>query len=168
LRKKGAIIIVLFILNVLIWGLILPSKQNQLDKLVTEYTELRNKIKQEGLMGYEYIYRKKEEVGEFEKKLRNTSDFPKLISYLFEQSYLAKVDLMNISYTFEEKKDVKLQKVILNITVDGSYEGIRKYMYSLEKGSHFFEISGIKIVKRVPGVSANIFIITYLKERVDG
>ncbi len=164
MKKKGAIVVILFILNVLIWSIILPSKQNQLNKLVSEYTELRNRVKHEGITGYEYIYKMKEEVGEFEKKLRSTNNFPKLISYLFEQSYLAKVDLMNISYTFEEKKDVRLQKVILNITLEGPYENIRRFIYSLERGSHFFEISGIKINKKIPVITVNLFINTYLKE----
>lgn len=166
MRKKSVIIIILFILDMLLLVVVLPSKQNQLNKMISDYTELRNKIKQEGLMGYEYMYKKKEEVGEFEKKLRTTKDFPKLISHLFEQSYLSKVDLMNISYTFEEKKDIKLQKVILNITVDGTYEGIRRYIYSLERGSYFFEVSGIKINRKVPLISANIFVNTYLKEEI--
>lgn len=166
MRKKSVIIIVFFILNILFWTVILPSRQNQLNNLVGEYTTLRTKIKQEGIMDYEYIYKKKEEVGEFEKRLRTTKDFPKLISHLFDQSYLAKVDIMNISYTFEEKKDMKLQKVSLNITVDGTYEGIRKYVYSLEKGSHFFEITGIKVTRKIPFISANLFINTYLKEEI--
>ncbi|MCX7770089.1 MAG: type 4a pilus biogenesis protein PilO [Proteobacteria bacterium] len=164
MKRKGIIFILFFLINLLFWFVFLPSKQNQLDRLISEYSALRNKIKNEGLSGFEYIYRMKEEVGEFEKRLRTSKDFPKLISYLFEQTYFAKIDLMNITYSFEEKKDVKLQKVMLNITVDGTYEGIRKYIHTLERGSHFVEINGIKLTKKPPLVSANLLIHTYLKE----
>lgn len=166
MRRKSIILVIFFIINVIFWGVVLPSRQNQLNGLVSEYSDLRNRVKQEELIGYEYIYRKKEEVGEFEKRLRTYKDFPKLISYLFEQSYLSRVDIMNISYTMEEKKDVKLQKVILNITVDGTYEDVRKYIYSLEKSAHFFEITGMKIIRKLPIISANIFVNTYLKEEI--
>lgn len=164
MRTKGLFVIVLLILNILLWTLIIPSKENHLNRAVSEYSTLRTAIANEGLSGYQEIYKKKEEVGEFEKKLRTTKDFPKLISYLFEQTSANRVDIMNINYSFEEKKELKLQKVILNITVDGSYEGLRRFIYSLEKGSHYFQVSGIKIMRKQSLVSANIILNTFLKE----
>jgi Tfp pilus assembly protein PilO len=155
-------------IDVIILAFLIPYRQNKLFDAISQYTVLRNTIKKEGLLDFKEVFKKKEALGEFEKRLRSDKDFPKLIRYLFEQSAVSKVELMNINYTFEEKKDVRLKKVTLNITVDGEYEGIRRFIYTLEKGTYFFEISGTKIIRKPPMVSANIILHTYLKEDVNG
>ncbi len=166
MKKKLFIIGCLTIIDVIILAFLIPYSENKLSFAISQYTTLRDTISKEGLLDYKEVFKKKEALGEFEKRLRWSKDFPKLIGYLFEQSTINKVELMNINYSFEEKKDVRLKKVTLNITVEGDYEGIRKFIYILEKGTHFFEVSGTKIIKKPPMVSANIILHTYLKEDV--
>lgn len=166
MKKKLFILLCLSIIDVIILAFLIPHREKNLSDAISQYTVLRNTINKEGLLDYKEVYKIKEVLGEFEKRLRRDKDFPKLIGHLFEQSAVSKVEIMNINYTFEEKKDVRLKKVTLNITVDGDYEGIRKFIYTLEKGAYFFEISGTKIIRKPPMVSANIIIHTYLKEYV--
>lgn len=142
----------------------MPQKERKLDAVLIEYSRLRDKISKEGLSSYQQIYQERENIGEFEKKLRNAKDFPKLISYIFEQAGATKVDLTNINYNFEDKKDVMLKKVILTLNLEGPYENLRRFIYTLETGNHFFEVTGVKISKKAQQVSAMLILSTYLKE----
>jgi len=127
------------------------------------YKSLREELATKKLLTFEDIYHMRDSLGDIEKKLRSQKDFSKLITYLFEQSMFARVDVKDVNYNFEEKKDLKISKLTLQLNIEGKYEDIRRFIYNLESGSHLFQLGNVKINRGLQNVNASLTLTSYLK-----
>jgi len=127
------------------------------------YKSIREELATKKLLTFEDIYHMRDSLGDIEKKLRSQKDFSKLITYLFEQSMFARVDVKDVNYNFEEKKDLKISKLTLQLNIEGKYEDIRRFIYNLESGSHLFQLGNVKINRGLQNVNASLTLTSYLK-----
>jgi len=127
------------------------------------YKSIREELATKKLLTFEDIYHMRDSLGDIEKKLRSQKDFSKLITYLFEQSIFARVDVKDVNYNFEEKKDLKISKLTLQLNIEGKYEDIRRFIYNLESGSHLFQLGNVKINRGLQNVNASLTLTSYLK-----
>lgn len=145
------------------WFLYIPHKENMLGNELALYKSLREELATKKLLTFEDIYHMRDSLGDIEKKLRSQKDFSKLITYLFEQSMFARVDVKDVNYNFEEKKDLKISKLTLQLNIEGKYEDIRRFIYNLESGSHLFQLGNVKINRGLQNVNASLTLTSYLK-----
>lgn len=141
----------------------MPYEQQSLSNEYDIYKGIRQELATKKLLSFEDVYINKEKIGEIEKRLRSQKDFAKLITHLFEQAAFAKVDITNVNYNFEEKKEMAITKLALILNVEGRYEGLRRFLYNMERGSHLFEVSSLKIARAGEVVSATVILTSYLK-----
>jgi len=146
-----------------VWFLYIPHKENMLGNELALYKSLREELATKKLLTFEDIYHMRDSLGDIEKKLRSQKDFSKLITYLFEQSMFARVDVKDVNYNFEEKKDLKISKLTLQLNIEGKYEDIRRFIYNLESGSHLFQLGNVKINRGLQNVNASLTLTSYLK-----
>ncbi len=163
MKKLLILFFFLIIANIMLWFFYIPHKDEVLSKSLSDYKMLRDKKAKERLLSFQDIYEIKDKIGDYEKRLRAKEDFTKIINYIFEKSFMGNVDIKTISYNFEERKELNVTKLALNITVEGKYESIKKFLYELESGSHFIIIDSLKIQKGNDILSGAITIITFLK-----
>lgn len=157
------LLIVLLSVNILLWLLYLPQKEEALTNALAEYKIVRDKKAKEKLLTFQDIYETKDKIGEYEKKLRSRDDFTKIINYVFEKSFTGRLEVKTINYSFEDKKDLNLTKLTLNLSVEGNYESIKRFLYELESGSHMIIIDSIKLQKGNDLIIGTIVLTTYLK-----
>jgi len=146
-----------------VWFLYIPHKENMLGNELALYKSIREELATKKLLTFEDIYHMRDSLGDIEKKLRSQKDFSKLITYLFEQSMFARVDVKDVNYNFEEKKDLKISKLTLQLNIEGKYEDIRRFIYNLESGSHLFQLGNVKINRGLQNVNASLTLTSYLK-----
>lgn len=150
-------------LNIVVWFVYLPYKDNKLTEEFNQYKNLRSELASGSFLTFEDIYNRRDRLGEIEKRLRSQKDFSKLITYLFEQSMLARAEVRDVNYSFEDKKDLQLVKLTLQLNLEGGYEDLRRFIYSMESGSHLFQVGNVKIARGQQNVNASLSLITYLK-----
>ncbi len=163
MRSSVILIIFLVIVNLFLWLYYIPSKEKGIERVLSEYNAVREKRAKERILSFKDVFENREKIGEMEKKLRSRDDFSKVITYIFDKTFQSKVEIKSINYNFEEKKDLKLTKLTLNIALEGNYSGIKKYVYDLESGSHFIMVDILKIQKGVDILNASLTVTTYLK-----
>ncbi|MCX7991122.1 MAG: type II secretion system protein M [Proteobacteria bacterium] len=163
MKKPLVLLLILLFLNVLVWFFYVPKREGDLSRELSEYKIVRDKKAKEKLLTFQDIYETKDKIGEYEKRLRTREDFSKIINYIFEKSFTGKVDIKTINYSFEEKKDLNLTRLILTIGIEGNYESIKRFLYELEGGSHFIMIDNLKIQKGNDIITGSIILTTYLK-----
>lgn len=163
MRKLLILLIVLLSVNILLWLLYLPQKEEALTNALSEYKIVRDKKAKEKLLTFQDIYETKDKIGEYEKKLRSRDDFTKIINYVFEKSFTGRLEVKTINYSFEDKKDLNLTKLTLNLSVEGNYESIKRFLYELESGSHMIIIDSLKLQKGNDLIIGTIVLTTYLK-----
>lgn len=137
--------------------------EKRLDEALNTYQVLRKELVSDGTLTFEDVYKKKDRLGDIEKRFLPERDFSKLVSYLFEQAMGSKVEITNVGYNFEEKKGLPLIKVTLSINVEGSYEDLRRFIYRLESSAILFQVSSVKITRAQQNVIASLTLITFLK-----
>jgi len=163
LRNSLILIIFLSAINLFLWLYYLPTKEKALAIATSDYKAVREKRAKERILTFKDVFENKEKIGEIEKKLRSREDFSKIITYIFDKTFPGKVEIKSINYAFEEKKDLKLTKLTLNINLEGNYSGIKRYIYDLESGSHSIIIDSLKVQKAAEMLNANLTLTTYLK-----
>lgn len=163
MKRLSIILFVLIFVNIFIWFFFIPDREEKLNKALSEYKIVRERKAKERLVNFQDIYLTKDKIGEYEKRLRNKEDFTKVINYVFEKSFAGKLEIKTINYVFEEKKELNLTKLTLNITLEGKYEGIKRFIYELESGSHFIIIDSVKLQKNNDIINGNMVLVTYLK-----
>lgn len=137
--------------------------EDRLTAELVQYKNLRQELASKKLLTFEDIYKRRDRLGDIEKRLRSQKDFSKLITYIFEQSMLTRLEIRDVNYSFEEKKELKLTKLTLQLNLEGNYEDVRRFIYNMESGSHLFKVGTVKLSRGQKNVAASLSLITYLK-----
>lgn len=163
MKKILTVLAILVLINIFVWFIYLPHNENKLGNELVLYKNLRQELASSKLLTFEDIYRMRDKLGDIEKRLRSQKDFSKLITYIFEQSMSANVDIKDVNYNFEEKKELKISKLTLQLNTEGSYNNLRRFIYKLESGTHLFQVENVKITRGLQNVTAYITLTSYLK-----
>ncbi len=137
--------------------------ESRLTRELVSYSAIRKEVATGGLLSFQDVYKKRDILGDIEKRLRSQKDFSKLITYLFEQAMFTRIEIKDVNYSFDENKEIQVSKLTLRLNIEGDYEDLRRFIYNMESGSHLFRVDSVKITRGQEKVAASITLISYLK-----
>ena len=86
-----------------------------------------------------------QDLSKFEQAVPEYRNFTALIEELLVLSNRARLNITQISYSSEESKVDSLLKFSLNFNVEGNYEQLKKFIYSLEQSTRLISIKQLSL-----------------------
>lgn len=168
LRKPyGALIppagVVLMLLLVLwaVKSLGVESAEQTRSKLTTEWAQVRKEYQQ-----HQAARRAKKDLAQVWDALPEERDFAPLALGITEEAKRNHVTLPALSYKTEATSVANTSKGVLQGTMSGRYEDLRKFLYDLETAEELVYIEDVDLVRTSTPqeqLTFNIKIVTYLR-----
>lgn len=168
LRKPyGALIppagVVLMLLLVLwaVKSLGVESAEQTRSKLTTEWAQVRKEYQQ-----HQAARRAKKDLAQVWDALPQERDFAPLALGITEEAKRNHVTLPALSYKTEATSVANTSKGVLQGTMSGRYEDLRKFLYDLETAEELVYIEDVDLVRTSTPqeqLTFNIKIVTYLR-----
>lgn len=151
---RGALLVlgVLLCLNVVLFvslgQFIVPKVIEEETRYLKRQTEVRQLLRNQGGAAetpeQRYVLAR-QDLARFEQAIPDYRDFTALIEELLVLSNRAGLNITQISYSSEAFNVDNLLKFSLNFNVEGNYEQLKKFIYSLEQSTRLISIKQLNL-----------------------
>ena len=154
-----------FVLLLSLWvvkSLGVDSAEQTRFRLATEWTQVRNEYQY-----HQEAWRAKKDLAQVWSALPEERDFAPLALGITEEAKRNHVTLPSLSYKTESTPVANTSKGLLQGTMSGRYEDLRRFLYDIETADELVYIEDVDLVRsstpQDPQLTFNIKIVTYLR-----